>query len=290
MGKVYEYQPGYWRIENPRIGSQADFLPARGGICIGFKALEQEIFYLDKATLTDAKTNIRGGNPILFPICGNLQEDSYQVGDTAYTLARHGFARNKPWSVIDMDEGENPSITLELKADSETLASYPFQFRLAFTYRLVGNQLQILQRYENQGDSPMPFSAGFHPYFAILDKNSLEIMIPAQTYRDQVTGATGKFSEGQFSFSDPVIDWIFTDVHAQEAYMVRPKAGVAIGLTYDPVFKYLVFWTLKDKGFCCLEPWMGPRNSLNSGDGVQVLAPGAHLEAQFSIGVQALQR
>jgi galactose mutarotase-like enzyme len=290
MGKVYEYEPGHWRIENSTTGSQAEFSPMRGGICTGFKALDQEIFYLDEATLKDPRTNIRGGNPILFPICGNLQEDRYQIGATTYTLSRHGFARSKPWSVIDIDEGEQPAITLELKADEETLANYPFPFRLAFTYRLAGNQLQILQRYENHGENPMPFSAGFHPYFSVKDKNSLEIMIPAQTYRDQVTGSTGKFGEGQFSFADPVIDWIFTDVHDQIAYLVRPKVNIAISLTYDPVFKYLVFWTLKDKGFCCIEPWMGPRNSLNTGDGVQILAPGSSLDTRFAIEVNALNR
>ncbi len=290
MGKVYEYEPGHWRIENPESGARAEFLPMRGGICTGFKALDQEIFYLDEATLMDPKTNIRGGNPILFPICGNLQEDRYQMGGITYTLSRHGFARSKPWSVVAIDEGDQPSITLELKADVETFANYPFPFRLAFTYRLVENQLQILQRYENHGENSMPFSAGFHPYFSVKDKNSLEIMIPAQTYLNHETGKTGKFSEGKFSFAEPVIDWIFTDVHDQVAYLVRPKVGVVISLAYDPIFKYLVFWTLKDKGFCCIEPWMGPRNSLNTGEGLQVLAPGKHLETQFSIGVQPLNR
>jgi galactose mutarotase-like enzyme len=47
---------------------------------------------------------------------------------------------------------------------------------------------------------------------------------------------------------------------------------------------------LKDKGFCCIEPWMGPRNSLNTGDGVQILAPGSSLDTLFAIEVNALNR
>ncbi|MEZ4391676.1 MAG: hypothetical protein R3A48_11315 [Polyangiales bacterium] len=42
---------------------------------------------------------MRGGVPLLMPIAGRLDDDRYALGDRAFAMKQHGFARNLPWSV-----------------------------------------------------------------------------------------------------------------------------------------------------------------------------------------------
>ena len=52
--------------------SRTVICPERGGILIQLTLQGKEIFYLQEETFADPTKNIRGGNPVLFPICGPL--------------------------------------------------------------------------------------------------------------------------------------------------------------------------------------------------------------------------
>jgi galactose mutarotase-like enzyme len=56
-------------------------------------------------------------------------------------------------------------------------------------------------------------------------------------------------------------------------------------MTFREVYKTLVFWTLKDQSFYCLEPWTAPGNALNTGQDLIHLPAGSHLEARVTFGV-----
>jgi len=48
------------------------FCPERGGVITNWVSDGNEILYFDETRFMDKKKSIRGGIPILFPICGNL--------------------------------------------------------------------------------------------------------------------------------------------------------------------------------------------------------------------------
>ena len=48
------------------------FCPDRGGIITNWVSDNKEILYFDEKRFLDKTKSIRGGIPILFPICGNL--------------------------------------------------------------------------------------------------------------------------------------------------------------------------------------------------------------------------
>ena len=73
--------------------------PGRGGIVTEWRTQDQKIFYMDKERFADPALSVRGGIPLLFPICGNLPEDTYTLDGESYKLKQHGFARNLPWQV-----------------------------------------------------------------------------------------------------------------------------------------------------------------------------------------------
>ena len=64
-------------LTDEQAQSQIEVVPERGGIISRWRINGQEILYLDAARFADPTMSIRGGIPILFPICGNLPNNTY---------------------------------------------------------------------------------------------------------------------------------------------------------------------------------------------------------------------
>lgn len=259
--------------------SQLTVLPERGGIILSWRVQDQEILYLDEERFANPQLSIRGGVPILFPICGNLPDNTYTYNGKQYTLKQHGFARDLPWSLVSQ---ENTSLTLVLESNEQTRAVYPFEFRVAFTYQLEGDTLEIRQKYTNLSSEPMPCSFGFHPYFHVLDKSQLKFEIPSGEYQEKDSQEISPFN-GHFDFSRDEIDIAFKRINATHATVVDHSRRLKLTLEYDEIFSTLVFWTVKGKDFYCLEPWSAPRNALNTGEHLTILQPGADLLTTVSL-------
>ena len=269
------------RIENETQTAFVEALPHRGGIVIRWNIEGQELFYLDEERLmADPALSVRGGNPILFPICGNLPNNTYTVGDQTYTLVQHGFARNLPWAVVN-----HTATTLEVALESspETLAVYPFEFLFKMTYELEGESLVVRSHITNRSTQTMPFSLGFHPYFAVADKSKLTFDLSAEQQFDNVTQQTQPFS-GEVDLNVPELDVALFRVTSPTAAMKGGKRTIA--LTYDKVFTTLVVWTVEGKPFVCLEPWTAQRNALNTGVDLTHLEAGASIEAVVTMTAQ----
>lgn len=267
--------------------SRLEVVPERGGIITRWSIRDQDILYLDAERFKDSSLSVRGGIPILFPICGNLPDNTYTYEGKQYILKQHGFARDLPWDVTNEVTHDLVSLTLTLKSNDQTRAVYPFDFQLAFTYQLQGNTLEIQQRYTNLSTAPMPFSSGFHPYFVTSDKNQLEFEIPASEYQDQITKEVHPFS-GNFDMNQDELDLAFRQITSTTASITDRGRSLKIALNYSDFYSTLVFWTVKGKDFYCLEPWSAPRNALNTGENLTYLAPGDTFEASFQIAVTFL--
>ncbi|WP_017653144.1 aldose 1-epimerase [Fortiea contorta] len=262
--------------------SQVEVVPERGGIITRWRIQGQEVFYLDTERFTHPELSVRGGNPILFPICGNLPDNTYIHNDKQYTLKQHGFARELPWEATEQNTNEKASLTVVLNSNEQTKAVYPFDFQLAFTYELQGNTLEVRQEYQNLSSESMPFSAGFHPYFLCGDKTQLEIEIPSTRYQDNRTKEFRTF-DGNFDFSQDEIDFAFGQLSSRSATVTDNSRKLKLTVDYDDFSTWLVFWTVKGKDFYCLEPWSATRNALNTGDNLTVLAPGASRTASVKL-------
>ncbi|RCJ37323.1 aldose epimerase [Nostoc minutum NIES-26] len=260
-------------LSDETAGSQLEVVPERGGIITRWRVQGQEIFYLDTQRFANPDLSVRGGNPILFPICGNLPDNTYTHNGKQYTLKQHGFARDLPWEVTEQVTQDKASLTLVFNSNEQTRVVYPFDFQVVFTYELQGNNLKIRQQYKNLSSTALPFSAGFHPYFLTDDKSQLEFEIPSQEYQDQITKQIHPFN-GNFDFSQDEIDVAFKQLASQSATITDRSRKLKLTLNYDDLYSTLVFWTLKGKDFYCLEPWSAPRNAINTGEKLTVLEPG----------------
>lgn len=272
-------------LTDEAANSQIQVVPERGGIVTQWQMDGQELLYLDNERFKDPSLSVRGGIPLLFPICGNLVNDTYTLNGQTYTQPQHGFARTLPWQVTSQSTENGASLTVTLESSPEIQANYPFDFALNYTYTLQGNALTLRFGHTNRSDRPMPFSTGIHPYFAVGDKSQLSFEIPAEQYKIKGGSEVYPFS-GAFDFSQDEIDYAFIDLKGQQAIATDARRGLKLTIAYDQHYSTLVFWTVKGKDFYCVEPWSGPRNAINTGAHVLTAAPGETVETQITMAAE----
>ena len=79
-------------------------------------------------------------SPILFPIVGTVWGNTYRVNGREYQLSRHGFARDKDFTLLAKGDSQ---VVYGLHDNAETMKGYPFHFNLAVSYKLTGNKIPV---------------------------------------------------------------------------------------------------------------------------------------------------
>lgn len=283
--RSYEDTFTLYELTEESTQSRVIVCPERGGIVIGCQLNGLELFYLDKATFEHKTANIRGGNPILFPICGQLEEQAYEWNGQTYSMANHGVARNAAWDVVSTNAEGEASITIRLQSNEDTLRSYPFAFELLFTYVLQNGQLHTRQTYRNRSEAAaMPFYAGFHPYFAIDSDKKIAYEIDATRYFDYNDNVEKPF-DGVIDLEGLVESVCLLDAKKSEISFPSVQ-GARVRLTYDDIFKYMVLWSVKDRPFVCVEPWMAMTGELGRKEELVMLNAGEELQANLTISCE----
>ncbi len=265
--------------------TRLEIVPERGGIVTRWRIQGQELLYMDWERFANPEKSVRGGIPILFPICGDLPDNQYTYQGETYVLKRHGFARDLPWEVTNRETDNDAALTLVLKSNDETRAVYPFDFEVTFTYRLKGKTLTIDQTYRNDSSKQMPFCVGLHPYFWVKDKTQMELDIPATKYQDNLTQQSYSY-QGTFDFNQDEIDAQLRPLSRQLASIAFGERGLQVDITFSSDYSTVVFWTIKGQEFACVEPWSSPRNALNTGEDLLVIPPGDSKQLQVQLQVR----
>ncbi|AIE72600.1 MULTISPECIES: aldose epimerase [unclassified Synechocystis] len=265
-------RPLTYHLEDDQSLARLALVPERGGLVTEWTIQGQPILYFDRERFQDPSLSVRGGMPILFPICGNLPNDQFNYEGKTYQLKQHGFARDLPWEVIGQQTQNSARLDLRLGHSDATRQVFPFEFELVFSYYLRGHSLRLEQRIANLGDRPMPFSLGLHPYFFCREKSSIELSIPADSYLDQKTGQSHIY-RGQLDLTAPELDLAFTTIAQPQAHFIDPDRKLKVQVSFSDLYQTLVLWTVAGKNYLCLEPWSGPRNALNSGEQLAWVEP-----------------
>ena len=236
------------------------FCPERGGVITNWISDGKEILYFDEKRFIDKTKSIRGGIPILFPICGNLNTSSSLFGKDFLQLKQHGFARDLKWQ-YSLNEIEK-SLILILNESKKTKKYYPFDFELKIEVFLKINCLEFEITIFNKTDNAMPINFGLHPYFNISDFKNLEFIdnpLNCQNQEKNIISNTLDelknvnlgvdllmYSSGRSSFRDKIF-----------------KREVTLNHQYP--FDLCVVWSDPPRRMICLEPWTSPRNSFVDG-------------------------
>jgi len=265
----------HWEFVHPTSGDRLRIVPERGGLVTEWCCDGQEVLYFDQERYADPANSIRGGIPVLFPICGNLPGDVLPVNGVDHTLKQHGFARDLPWQLQLL--GDQSGIQLTLTDTPHTREAFPFSFRLCMAVRPLSQALEIVTTVEHCGEGAglMPFSFGLHPYFNISDlsRTRLEGLAPRCLNHLEMAEADtatqlGRLPQGVDFLSRP----------SGPVTLVDEVAGTRLQLQHPAPMDLTVVWTEPPRPMVCLEPWTGPRQALVSGDRKLELAAGDSLE------------
>ena len=236
------------------------FCPERGGVITNWLSDGKEILYFDERRFKDNTKSIRGGIPILFPICGNLNASISVFGKDHLQLMQHGFARDLNWQYC-LNDSEK-SLCLFLNESQTTKKYYPFDFELRIAVTLKINCLEFEITIQNKTEIAMPINFGLHPYFNISDFKNLDfidIPINCQNQKINILSKTLDelkninlgvdllmYTSGKSTFRDKVL-----------------KRQVTLNHPYP--FDLGVIWSDPPRRMICLEPWTSPRNSFVDG-------------------------
>ncbi|MFA9558895.1 aldose epimerase [Evansella sp. AB-rgal1] len=258
-------------------------VPERGGIITELRIAGDELLFINEETLHDRDSNIRGGIPILFPICGGLEDGVYEWEGQTYEMRGHGFARDMPWEVVETNNVNSLSITLRLASNEETKKSYPFEFEIIYTYELKKDELVIHQEYKNLSKEVMPIHAGFHPYFTSISK-LVGVDTDSTSYLDYNDGEIKPFY-GSVDLDKGKEAVVLLDSRRNYVTFPLPHMEKRVTLEYGKEFSYIVLWSTKGQNYVCIEPWMGLKLEFNKKNELYRLESGKTWKTFMSIKV-----
>lgn len=244
-------------------------------------------------------------SPVLFPVVGGLKNNSYQFNDNTYQLGRHGFARDRRFTVA---EQSNDSILFSLHADAESILVYPFHFSFSVGYRLEEDTIHVTYRVENTDEQDIYFSVGAHPAFAVP-------LVEGMVFEDYYLQFSEKENAGIWPLSpeglikEEAIPFfqnndrialrkslfygdalVFKSLRSTAISILSDKHAHGLTVTY-PGFPYMGIWSAKDADFVCIEPWCGIADHLNTPgkleakEGIHRLPAGESFQRSWSVSV-----
>ncbi len=247
-----------------------------------------------------------GRAPLLFPIVGVLAGGIYRLGSKTYRLSRHGFARDKIFSLKNSSPG---SAEFELHADESTYSLYPFRFELAVRYEIAGTTLSLNAAIRNRGEADMPASFGYHPGFrwplpfgqprarhfiefereepAAVRRIDAAGLLTPEAHRTPVAGRRLELTDALFA-QDVLIFERLNSTSLSYGGQEGPRLRIGF-----PDASYLGLWTKPGADFICIEPWHGitdPRGfcgDFRDKPGVKILKPGEAFFAKMDITLLA---
>lgn len=242
-------------------------------------------------------------SPVLFPIVGGLKNNTYQYDGKSYELGRHGFAREKNFTVTS---NETSSISFTLNADAASKAQYPFLFRFMITYTLHQHKLSCTYEVFNIDVKPMFFSVGAHPAFKIplVAGTAFEdyyLLFNEEETADKwplsAEGLIEKTSVNFFNNSNRINltkqlfygdALVFKGLESTSISLLTDKSAHGFKFEYAD-FPYMGIWSAKDADFICIEPWCGIADSVEADgniknkEGIELLIPGERFSRTWSV-------
>jgi galactose mutarotase-like enzyme len=211
-----------------------------------------------------------GRAPLLFPIVGVLAGGAYRLGAKTYRLPRHGFARDKLFTI---ESATSASAVLRLRADEATFQVYPFRFELEVHVEITGPTLTVGSTVRNGGEEDLPASFGYHPALRwplpfgqarAAHFVEFEVDETAPIRRIDAAGlltpqrhptpvAQRRLALSDALFLDDVM--IFDSLQSRSA-IYGAEEGPRISVSF-PDARYLGIWTKPGAQFICIEPWHG---------------------------------
>ena len=229
-----------------------------------------------------------GQAPVLFPVIGQLINETYFYNGKAYSMPKHGLARRYTFTVKEC-EGAKAVFTLE--SNAEMLEKYPFEFELVMAFELEGKTLKNTMTVINKTKGEMYFSIGAHPGFNCKVGDVIEFEQPETLATERIDKENliidKKFPLIENSKEIEITKEIFepdalilSDIKSKK---LRIKGDYEIEFTFGDC-PFLGIWAKPGAPYVCIEPWYGVNDGrevkadISEKRGIQHLAEGETFE------------
>lgn len=252
-------------------------------------------------------------SPVLFPIVGSVWDGEYRVNGNVYSLGQHGFARDMDFKLLSESID---SVFYVLESTEETLAKYPYPFRLEIGYKIYGKSVDVIWRVINPTQEELHFQIGAHPafYWPQADDETLKNTSDRGYFRFDTNktltksvitekGCVDPKASAEVELSEDGILKIDTTTFDHDALVIEHDQIHAVTLMDNDKNPYLTvkfaaplvgLWSppKKNAPFVCIEPWYGRCDRVNytgeykDKDWIQVLKAGQTFESVYTITIE----
>ncbi len=202
-----------------------------------------------------------GQSPVLFPVIGQLLNDSYRYNGVEYSMPKHGLARKL---LFNVKECAGAKAVFSLESDENTRKSYPFDFELLVAFELKEKSLVNTMTVINKTKGEMYFSIGAHPGFNCKIGDVIEFELP-ETLETERIDADSLLVDEKIPVIENSREIVITkDIFNNDALILsdikskklRIKSDYEVEFTFGdcPV---LGIWAKPNAPYVCIEPWYG---------------------------------
>ncbi|WP_454674806.1 aldose epimerase family protein [Achromobacter pestifer] len=271
---------------------QAEFAPGGGGRLTRLSTGAHDWIVPLTATAWPAGKWPRAGSYPLAPYSNRIRDGVFTFDGARHALqsvpgrphAIHGAGLFQAWQVRNHAAD---SVDLVLNQPAGVLG-WPWPFECVQRYRLDARGLSLSLGIINQGETPMPFGLGIHPYFT-AERVTLNARRVWPADADGLpTGSQVKHVR-ELRQSAEGCDIYLSQWEGRAT--LHWADGHALALHADAAFAHLVVYTAPGADFLCVEPVTQVADAFNlaaAGDtrtGMRVLEPGARFSATALLGL-----
>ncbi len=243
--------------------------------------------------------------PNLFPVVGGLINNELLVDGKAYPMARHGFARQSEFKLLNSSEEH---AAFSLPASAETLKAYPYEFDFQVLYTLIDNAIRVCYKLINLDNKTIYFSIGGHPAFNVpfhAGENYEDYYLEFELEEKLETHMLDKdgFFNGEVKpvsldknrlhltremFNNDAL--VLKNLKSRAITIKGAKHNESLSVEF-PHFNYLGIWAKPGADFVCIEPWLGCADTagihadISQKEDIQQLEHGHVFESVFFISI-----
>ncbi|XP_009794715.1 putative glucose-6-phosphate 1-epimerase [Nicotiana tabacum] len=218
-------------------GSTAEVL-FHGGQVVSWKnERREELLFRINKTLWKPPKAIRGGIPISFPQFGSFG-----------SLERHGFARNRVWSLDDSPSplpaaNSQSTVDLILKSTEEDLKIWPHRFEVRLRVSLAAGKLTLIPRVRNIDNKPFSFTISLRNYLSVSDISEVRVEgLETLDYFDNLQQRERYTEQADAITFDSEIDRVYLSTpkkiaiidHEKKRTYVIQKEGMLDAVVWNP--------------------------------------------------------
>ncbi|HET6469241.1 MAG TPA: hypothetical protein VFG43_12780 [Geminicoccaceae bacterium] len=237
----------------------------------------------------------KGGMFVLAPFSNRIRAGAFDFRGRARPLephpeavphAQHGYANRLPWRVV---RHEPAAVTLALDGLG---AAWPWPVRMEQVIALERGALVATLACENLASEPMPFGAGFHPFFTRTGGQRLAVAARRvwQTDPDTRPLASEATAPPLDASLDPLTIGRFLGEWDGRASVTFPSLGAAVAIEADPtLLPWLLLFCPPGRPIVCVEPVSHLTGAFElpepeaRAQGMRVLEPGERFDAALRL-------